>query len=183
MLTENIVSGFIATGIVPYNPNAVPSEAYLPSEIHDVTESGSTSNGASATPTDVTPLSNDLAAMVADEAEPFMALEPAENASSSAVTLCDLEVLLPSTSSVVDLPIELEESFSGGLDTSMLSILAEVAELHEEDQVPKDDENQPASQHLTPLQIIESALSSETLLRYREALSKGTEICEPMFDS
>jgi len=34
MTSSNIVSGFEVTGIVPYNPDRIPKETYLPSSLY-----------------------------------------------------------------------------------------------------------------------------------------------------
>ena len=39
MTVDNISSGFKATGIHPYNPRAIPNEAYAPSELYNSTSS------------------------------------------------------------------------------------------------------------------------------------------------
>jgi hypothetical protein len=39
--SAKIVNGFSATGICPYNPGAIPNEAFGPSEVYTCTDSSS----------------------------------------------------------------------------------------------------------------------------------------------
>ncbi|XP_048738070.1 uncharacterized protein LOC125652730 isoform X2 [Ostrea edulis] len=51
--SAKIVNGFAATGIFPYNPDAVPNKAYGPSEVYTCTKSGSENADQNDTVTDI----------------------------------------------------------------------------------------------------------------------------------
>lgn len=167
MIPSNVIKGFAATGIWPLNPKAVPEEAFLPSEVHQV--DAATPDPAvapAAAPTNITsiqavaattsPIEDATIPAIATVSGSIVSITPVagpSSASSASVPLMDIDVLLPPGNSVVDLPITIENP-TEVWDTSLLSILAEVAEL--ESSVDNDDDILP------PIPTVRSAPTKKT---------------------
>ena len=127
-ITEvNMVSGFVATGICPYNPNAIPDEAYLTSVHHTDSDVGMNVSHESTTQDNMGSCPSVMADMTDEE----------RNESQIIVTA---EVHQESSGSPSDIPVTLELPILVDENTEIITLPVSFAD-HEQEHIPSDLSN------------------------------------------
>jgi len=113
---ENIKRGFRATGIFPFNPAAIPEDAYAPSSLYETSTDVPTLEGSSqinSTDISVTvsvPTDNEQIAeiCIGESQQPSLQIsDETATESIAADTNVLMDITIPSDVPVVDLPLEL----------------------------------------------------------------------------
>ena len=108
---ENIKRGFRATGIFPFNPAAIPEDAYAPSTLYETSTDVPTLEGSSQVNSTVSvPTHSEQIAEVCSGESQQPSLQISDETATESIA-ADTDVLMnitiPSDVSVVDLPLEL----------------------------------------------------------------------------
>ncbi|XP_069122425.1 uncharacterized protein [Argopecten irradians] len=211
---NNIKSGFAATGICPFNPEKIPTEAYKPSESCNDSEehipsytTNSTELASQTTPSQIQ----------SRETLPNSFLSPSRG-SDHTVSSNPSEVSLPGSSDVLlsqntsgmslpinptDLQVDPEENvvslinFSLPLNNGISDLPGLNIDQEGNLQIEPSDDCLPLSSPScevpvpklnvvspkTALEVVESAISDETLLKFQAAHLAGKVLRDPMFET
>ncbi|KAL4238602.1 hypothetical protein ACF0H5_003309 [Mactra antiquata] len=167
---ENIRSGFRATGIYHFNPNAIPDVAYAPAsndtEVNFPSQSQTSetvSLADTAAPTNEDDEVNLLANTAASVNQNLPIIMSLEEATDDSFGLPLLDFLVTTNDKPVDLPFKISDD--GMVDVSFVEADTCMSEI--------TDKN--------ALEVIESSLTPETLSKYCAAYISGTTIHDGIY--
>lgn len=148
MSVSNISSGFVATGICPYNPAVIPNDAYAPAELY-----------VSETP-------DETALNTSTEEDNTLT---ADFGVDETTTVVSLDVMTPDADGVVDLPLSMD-------DNGTLTVIDTPTTENEVTIQPESSDSSTTTGECSSsmaLRVVESALTEEMKRRYRVAYDQG----------
>ena len=143
---DNIISGFRATGIMPYNPAAIPDEAFTPSRLYSYIQQD-------------------------ERRESHQAVANVETTVSH-----EASIDIPTVETTFEVTLENLGDFT--------LFDFQIPQHESSDSIYLDLRGTSTNQECTPavcLDVVESALTNETLLRYSAAYAANVELDDAMF--
>ena len=189
MTAENVKAGFIATGISPYNPGAIPDVAYAPAELYVPSEPAPDSPPTDSPPPpeiltavtlNVTPSTSTYTITGTSASAPCL-LEPYHTTTSESPSSVVVNLDIHGNESVVDLPVRLDEQ-------GMLQLLEEqvAPQCYSDPSMSEVDNNtidESTSESVVKecdaelsLSVIESAITNDQKQLYISAFESGIPI-------
>ncbi|MCG8044800.1 MAG: hypothetical protein N0E48_03810, partial [Candidatus Thiodiazotropha endolucinida] len=203
MSASNITNGFVATGIIPYNPGIIPNEAYEPAELYDLTVESTSRDKSSLEEINTHVETQTTSAGHGSTIDPVLPIVPALEDNTELTELKDSMLVsldIYSNEHIIDLPVaidgtgamsiinldsnyHLQESTCSAETTfqspvSRADSIVQPTEVSDVSSCPTVRECPPS----TALSVIESALT-DMLVRFQDAYEAGIDLNDSMFYS